>query len=478
MKSDTELVGAAASGDAQAFGEIVRRHQSLVCAIAYSGTGDLALSEEVAQEAFVAAWKGVKDLREPGKLKAWLAGITRNLVKGARRSRARAPQLPLTGAAEQTPAGTASPLDQVLEKEQQALVWRALEHLPESYREPLVLFYREEQSVERVAEALELTVDAAKQRLSRGRRMLKEQVASLVESALGRTRPGRAFTLAVLAMLPAAAPQAAAAAVAAGAAEGGVAAKGAAAAGLAGAVLGPLLGLIGAYVGAKASIESTRSPRERRFMVRATWASLGVALAFAVVETAGLLLLPRVFATLAGQLVLVGGYAALLVALILRTNQRQRQIQIEEGTHVEPGEAPLPDLVHTSPHAIYGSFAGGVFGSLCWMPIMAFIAGDHALGLLTIFFALLLYLVCVKAALRAPSEFFRIAMAEAAVVGAWTLAVVNWKWERWMEAYRRTSMYEPLSDLPLWAMNLLIPALFLWILHRLWRLDRRERGAL
>lgn len=471
MRSDTELVGAAASGDSQAFGEIVTRYQSLVCAIAYSGTGDRALSEEVAQEAFVAAWKGLGDLREPGKLKAWLAGIARNLVKGARRSRARARTEPL----EETPSPTASPLQQVLEEEQQALVWRALEELPETYREPLVLFYREERSVDRVAEALDLSADAVKQRLSRGRQMLREQVVALVESALTRTRPGRAFTLAVLSVLPAAAPPAAAAGVAAGAAKGSMAAKGAAATGLAGAAVGPLLGLVGAYVGAKASIENTRSPRERRFMVRVTWASLAVSLGFAAVEVLGLLLFPRVFANLAGQLVLGGVYAALLVVLILRTNRRQRQIQIEDGTHLESRQVPPPDLADTPPRAIYASFAGGVFGSLCWMPIMAFIARDHPVGLATIVFALVLYAVSVRAALRTPRDFFRIGIAEAAAVAAWTVAVVNWKWEAWMEAYRRTSLYDPMSDLPLWVMNVLLAALFLWIFFRLVRLDRRHR---
>ena len=100
MRSDTELVGAAAAGDAQAFGEIVTRYQSLVCAIAYSGTGDHALSEELAQDTFVAAWKGLRELREAAKLKAWLAGIVRNLVKGAHRSRARARTEPLAAAAD------------------------------------------------------------------------------------------------------------------------------------------------------------------------------------------------------------------------------------------------------------------------------------------------------------------------------------------------------------------------------------------
>ncbi len=475
MRSDTELVGAAASGDSQAFGEIVTRYQSLVCAIAYSGTGDLALSEEVAQETFVAAWKGVGELREPGKLKAWLSGIARNLVKGARRSRARARTEPLADAGE-PPARTRSPLQHVLEEEQQALVWRALEEIPETYREPLVLFYREEQSVDAVAEALDLSADAVKQRLSRGRQMLREQVTAVVELALARTRPGRAFTLAVLAVLPAAAPQAAAAAVAAGAAEGGMAAKGAAATGMAGAVVGPLLGLAGAYIGAKASIENTRSPRERQFMVRTTWVAVALSLSFAAVEVLGLLFLPRVFANLARQLVLGGLYTALLVVVILHTNRRQRQIQIEDGTYVDPQAVPLPALADLPPRAIYASLAGGVFGSLCWIPIMAFIARDHRVGLATIVFALVVYAVSTRAALRAPREFFRIEIVGIAAVAAWTVAVVNWKWNAWMEAYRRTWVYEPMADLPLWAMNLLLAAMYLWIFLRFAQLDRRHRG--
>jgi RNA polymerase sigma factor (sigma-70 family) len=473
VRSDTELVGAAAAGDSGAFGEIVARYQSLVCAIAYSGTGDLALSEELAQETFISAWKGMVGLREPARLKAWLAGIARNLVRGARRTRARARTEPLLG--RDVPAATASPLEEVLGEEQQEQVRRALEELPETYREPLVLFYREEQSVDRVAEALDLSVDAVKQRLSRGRVMLRDQVAALVESALTRTRPGRAFTLAVLAVLPGAAPAAAAAGVAGAAGEGSMAAKGAAAAGMAGAVAGPLLGLAGAYVGAKASIENTRSPRERRFMVRAAWAFVAIALAFAAVEVLGLLLLPTLFATLTGQLVLGVVYASLLVVLILRVNRRQRQIRVEDGTHVDPREVPLPVAGETPPRAIYASFAGGVFGSLCWMPIMAFIARDHVVGLATIGFAFALYGVSVRAALRAPREFFRIAMAETAAVAAWTVAAVNWRWEAWMEAYRRTSVYDPMSDLPLSAMNVLLAVLFAWIFLRLARLDRRHR---
>lgn len=55
-------------------------------------------------------------------------------------------------------------------------MWSALERAPELYREPLVLCYREHRSVEHVAAALDLTEDAVKQRLARGRKILQERV--------------------------------------------------------------------------------------------------------------------------------------------------------------------------------------------------------------------------------------------------------------------------------------------------------------
>src|SRR5262249_28010704 len=93
---------------------------------------------------------------------------------------------------------TMSPADEAASREEESLVWQTLERIPETYREPLVLFYREQQSVADVAVALELSEDAVKQRLSRGRAMLRERVAELVGETLRRSRPGRAFTIAVM----------------------------------------------------------------------------------------------------------------------------------------------------------------------------------------------------------------------------------------------------------------------------------------
>ncbi len=266
VNNDAELVSGTLSGDRDAFSQIVSRYQSLICSLAYSATGSLGQSEDLAQETFITAWKHLGHLRERDKLRAWLCGIARNRINNFLRREGREPiraAEPLENVPE---AHAAEPLpgDQTISNEEQAILWRSLVKIPEIYREPLVLFYREHQSVEAVAEKLELTEDAVKQRLSRGRKLLHEQVLAFVEGALERTNPGKTFTLGVLAALPALTLSAKAATIGAAAAKGSVAAKSAAASGLFAALFTPLIVVFGNYAGYRVSLDSARSDEERR----------------------------------------------------------------------------------------------------------------------------------------------------------------------------------------------------------------------
>src|SRR3954466_14501574 len=85
--SEAELVHAARRGDKRAFVEIVSRHQAMVCGIALGILGDFAGSEDAGQEAFLTAWRKIHELREPERLRAWLAQIARNAVLGQLRRR-------------------------------------------------------------------------------------------------------------------------------------------------------------------------------------------------------------------------------------------------------------------------------------------------------------------------------------------------------------------------------------------------------
>ena len=149
---------------------LVNRYQSLVCAVAYSTCGDLALSEDVAQETFWTAWRGRDIARGSRKVAAvvvWhcpeprperpaLCGASSRFRREFRRPG-------------RTGDGVPGPDEIAATREEASLVWDTLEQIPDTFREPLILFYRENQSVAQVARALDLSEDAVKQRLSRGR---------------------------------------------------------------------------------------------------------------------------------------------------------------------------------------------------------------------------------------------------------------------------------------------------------------------
>ncbi len=277
--TDGELVAASLAGDREAFGRIVERYQRLLCSLAYSATGCLSASEDLAQETFLDAWRQLSTLREPEKLRPWLCGILRYKVCRLRRSDGQEPvrQAEELELAEAVPSDDRSSPDLAMDKEEQAILWSALERVPELYREPLVLYYREERSVEHVAVALDLTEDAVKQRLARGRKILQERVFSFVEGALSRSTPGRVFTANVMAALPARLTPAKGAGIGAAAvAHGSFIAK---TTGLA-ALLGSTSGVVSAVLSLRANLDQARTPRERRLVVKTTLGVFLVVLGF------------------------------------------------------------------------------------------------------------------------------------------------------------------------------------------------------
>jgi RNA polymerase sigma factor (sigma-70 family) len=291
--SDSELVAQSLAGDRDAYRRIVTRYQTLICSLAYSATGSFSQSEDLAQETFVAAWKQLADLREPEKLRVWLCRISRNLTYDALRNEGREPvhKAKSLEDVQEAPALDPLPSDSAISREEEAILWRLIERIPENYREPLVLFYREHQSVENVAAALDLSDDAVKQRLSRGRKMLQGEVLAFLEGTLKRTGPGKAFTYGVLAALPAFAISSKAAEVGIATAQGGITAKAVATSGLSSSILAPALGFLGSYFGYRAGLAGAQSDDERDYIKRfysrlvasilGFWAGYGVLLIWA-----------------------------------------------------------------------------------------------------------------------------------------------------------------------------------------------------
>ena len=282
------LIQASRTGDRESFGRLVSAHQARVCSVTYSVTGDVAQSEDLAQEAFVTAWQRLEDLRELQKFPSWLCGIARNLARKALHRQRRDPLAQSRLLADHHPVDQESVPDKLVREERERLLWDALGTIPETYREPLVIFYREGRSVRSIAESLDITEQCAKQRLSRGRGMLKAKVAQTVEETLEHTRPGTAFTVALIAGLPALSAQATAAGTAAvaskGAALGGKASviAASASAGALGGLLGTVVGMAGGFVGMWMGIRNCPTLRLWRYTLKFSgwvnafvWAFLG-----------------------------------------------------------------------------------------------------------------------------------------------------------------------------------------------------------
>ena len=383
-EDDVVLVARSRAGHRPAFAQIVSRYQALVCSVAYSATGHVGRSEDVAQETFLTDWRRIGELREPERLRAWLCGIARNLAHNGSRRDAHEPANdaePIDAVAHAPAAGPALD-DAAIRDEEQAILWRSIGRLPAAYREPLVLFYREQQSVERVAESLELSEDAVRQRLSRGRRLLHDEVLSFVEGALARSAPGQAFTLAVVAALPAAAiaPAASAAVAGVGAAHGTAIAKSGVAAMLLG-LAGPLIGAVSIALGIRAGLDAAPTALERRAVWRQSAVLVGGSIAFSVLlvllvaqgpklgDRAGLLL--ALGATLAGS------FAAWVAVLVPRYLREGRELRARGGGPSMCREFRSATTLFGWPlyHVRYGTPAPGA------PPVRAWIAaGDHAIG--------------------------------------------------------------------------------------------------
>jgi len=166
----------------------------MVSGIAFGIIGDFAASEDVGQEVFLTAWRKIHDLREPEKLKGWLAQVARNAALAQVRHRKPHEELDASLAlADESP----TPDEATASEEEAELVRQSLASLPETYRLPLVLYYREGQSVRAVAETLGISEDATKQRLARGRDMCRDRMSQLVERVLTRTTPSAVFTMSI-----------------------------------------------------------------------------------------------------------------------------------------------------------------------------------------------------------------------------------------------------------------------------------------
>lgn len=206
---------AAAGGCQHAYGRIVLACQNTVTAIALAITRDRQASEDIAQEAFVKGWQQLHQLRSSTSFLPWLRQITRNLARDwLRAQRGR----PLTGEAAEVALGMAADptpgaADRLQRVEEEIAAEDIISALPADSREVLLLYYREGQRSQQVADLLGLSDAAVRKRLSRARALVRDGLLQRFGEFARSSAPSAAFATAVVSMALVAAPGTASAAI-------------------------------------------------------------------------------------------------------------------------------------------------------------------------------------------------------------------------------------------------------------------------
>ncbi|HLM25003.1 MAG TPA: sigma-70 family RNA polymerase sigma factor [Pyrinomonadaceae bacterium] len=170
MGSDEIIVERALTGDADAFGELVRRWERRIFALAYGMLGREEDARDATQETFLAAFRNLRGFRGEAKVSSWLHRIAVNqCISRQRRTKVRS-ESALEDEQENAACSFAAPFSQspahVAEDRQETLaVRRAINSLPIDLRQVVVMKEFEELTFREIADALDLPLSTVKSRL-------------------------------------------------------------------------------------------------------------------------------------------------------------------------------------------------------------------------------------------------------------------------------------------------------------------------
>ena len=180
--SEAELIARARAGDADAFGELVELHQVSVYRAARAALRTEDEAEDVAQEAFVAAFRKLGEFRGESSFKTWLLAITWNFARSRRRTGRQwlqrfAPQG--DGAVADPPARNESHEEGLIRADLAERVRRVAMALPKKFRDVLLLSASGDHTMEEIGGILGIPTGTVKWRMSEGRRQLKARLERL-----------------------------------------------------------------------------------------------------------------------------------------------------------------------------------------------------------------------------------------------------------------------------------------------------------
>ena len=198
IENDVQLIRRILSGDDEAFNTLVRKYQKSVHALAWRKVGDFHFAEEIAQDAFLQAYKNLAMLKDPKQFAGWLYVIANRLsLRWIQRNRSAMQSLEDTSMGEIEKSSYTRYLSEQRETEaterRYAIVKKLLQRLPESERTVVTLYYLGEMTVKEIGKFLGVSVNTIKSRLRRARERLKND-EPMIREMLGGVQLSTNFT--------------------------------------------------------------------------------------------------------------------------------------------------------------------------------------------------------------------------------------------------------------------------------------------
>jgi RNA polymerase sigma-70 factor, ECF subfamily len=195
-RDEAQMIAAILAGDRELYHRLIQPYELSVYRIALSFVRNETEAEDVAQEAFLKAFRDLTTFRGESKFSTWLISITLNEARRRLRRQSTVRMESLDESPEE--GGKISPAllrdwreipSEALERsELRALLQKAIEELAPIYREVLVLRDIEELSIEETASALAISISSVKVRLHRARIMLQKELAPKLKLAIPKKR--------------------------------------------------------------------------------------------------------------------------------------------------------------------------------------------------------------------------------------------------------------------------------------------------
>ena len=179
MAKENTLIYRAQTGDERAFAELMRAYHAFVYAIVTGIVDNSHDAEEVVQDTFLSAYRGLTQLEDRKKFKSWLAEIARNRARNWLRKQ-RGDTVSIDEVSEHLLQTEDSPDERLARQEQRELIRRIMETLPQKDRDIARAFYLEGASYNELTSAHGLSEKAIAFRLSRARRHLSKRLQYLL----------------------------------------------------------------------------------------------------------------------------------------------------------------------------------------------------------------------------------------------------------------------------------------------------------